>query len=257
MTLLITPIPAFKDNYIWVVVNRMQRRALVVDPGDAHPVIDYLQQQKLTLSGVLITHHHWDHTNGLSDLLKHHPAPVFGSERCEIPLLTNRLSEHQTVHLDPFPTFHTIDIPGHTMDHIAYYSPGILFCGDTLFSGGCGRIFEGTAHQMYASLQKITALPEETQIYCAHEYTLNNLLFAQQVEPGNPKIQQRIQQISALRKKNKPSLPSLLREEKKINPFLRCTSLEIIQHAEHHAGRALANVIEVFAELRAWKNNFR
>ena len=253
--ILIKPIPILSDNYVWVMVNTLQRCALVVDPGDARPVIDYLSHHDLTLSAVFITHHHGDHTQGLFDLLEHHAVPVFGSTR-KIRHITHQVSAPQTIFLESFPVFQILDIPGHTLDHIAYYSEEILFCGDTLFSGGCGRIFEGTPKQMYASLQKIAALPDDTLIYCAHEYTLKNLLFARLVEPGNTTIQQRLEHVRLLIQKNKPSLPSCLIDEKEINPFLRCTSPEVIQQVEHHAGRHLSNAIEVFTELRAWKNNF-
>lgn len=255
MTIIITPVPVLKDNYVWIMANAKERTAIVVDPGDASPVIDYLQQHQLKVCAVFITHHHWDHTNGLSELIRQCSAPVFGSIHSIVQGLTHRVSEDQAVVIDTFPPFRVMDIPGHTLDHIAYYSPGILFCGDTLFSAGCGRVFEGSAAQLYRALQKMAALPDDTGIYCGHEYTLNNLLFAQQVEPGNEKIGIRIQQVSALREKNRPSLPSFLSDERDTNPFLRCTSPEIIQHAECHAGHVLLDSVDVFSELRAWKSS--
>lgn len=256
MELTLYPIPTLKDNYVWTVINPSNRCALVVDPGEARPVIHYLNQYKLALHGVLITHHHWDHTNGVSELIQHYPAPVFASVRCNIPNLTHRLAEHQTVDLDFFPSFQVIDIPGHTLDHVAYYAPGILFCGDTLFSAGCGRAFEGTAEQLYSSLQKIAALPDNTRLYCAHEYTLNNLRFSQRVDPDNLAVNQHIQTVIALRKNGEPTLPSLLKLEKDINPFLRCHVPSVIHHVEQHVERSLPTPVDVFRELRQWKDIF-
>lgn len=256
MELTIYPIPTLKDNYVWIIINEPQRSALVVDPGEALPVIHYLKQHQLALHGVLITHHHWDHTNGVSELIQHYPAPVFASVRCNIPNITQQLVDHQSIHLDLFPPFQVIDIPGHTLDHIAYYASGILFCGDTLFSVGCGRVFEGTAEQLYTSLQKIMALPDDTKIYCAHEYTLNNLHFAQKVEPENLKIDQHMRAVTALRKNNAPSLPSLLKIEKEINPFLRCHIPSVIQSVEQYSGRHLQQIVDIFRELRKWKDVF-
>ncbi len=256
MELSIHPIPTLKDNYVWTMINESQRCALVVDPGEALPVINYLRQHQLALHGVLITHHHWDHTNGISELIQHYPAPVFASVRCHIPGITHHLAEHQTIALDLFPSLQVIDIPGHTLDHIAFYSPGILFCGDTLFSAGCGRVFEGTAEQLYASLQKLSALPDDTKVYCAHEYTVNNLRFSYQVEPENLAANQHMHTTMALQKNNEPTLPSLLKLEKEINPFLRCHNESLIQRVEQHAGRKLPQAVDVFRELRKWKDIF-
>lgn len=256
MTLTIYPVPTLKDNYVWIIINESEQCALVVDPGESQPVIDYLKKNQLNLRGVFITHHHWDHTNGIAELVKHYPVPVFASTQCPVPSITHRLSEHQTVNLDSFPSFRVIDIPGHTLDHIAYYAPGILFCGDTLFSAGCGRIFEGTAEQLYSSLQKIMSLPDDTQIYCAHEYTLNNLRFSQQVEPDNIAINQHMRNVTLLRHKNEPTLPSRLKLEKEMNPFLRCHISAVIQRVEQYAEKSLPSSIEVFKVLRQWKDSF-
>lgn len=256
MELNIYAIPTLKDNYVWTIINESHRFALVVDPGEAAPVIDYLKEHRLVLQGILITHHHWDHTNGVSELIQHYPAPVFASARCHIPDITHHLEEHQSINLDGFPLIQVIDIPGHTLDHIAYYAPGILFCGDTLFSAGCGRAFEGIPEQLYASLQKIVALPNDTKIYCAHEYTLNNLRFAQQVEPENLDIHQHMQTVMALRENNQPTLPSVLQLENAINPFLRCHIPSVIEHVQQYVGRDLQNAVDVFCELRYWKDRF-
>lgn len=257
LDITIHPISALKDNYIWGIVNTKKQCALIVDPGDAKPVIAWLKQHHLELNGILITHHHWDHVNGVTDLLKHSQVPVFGSTRSPFSELTHRVDEGQLVIInDAFPSFNVIAIPGHTLDHIAYYGDRILFCGDTLFAGGCGRLFEGTAEQLYASLQKICRLPDNTKIYCAHEYTVNNLRFAHTVEPRNKNITQRMEHVSALREKDTPSIPSLLLEEKQTNPFLRCEIPDIIEQVEKQMKRPLNCAIKVFSALREWKNVF-
>lgn len=252
----IYPVSALKDNYIWIIVNTREQSALVVDPGDATPLA-YLKQHQLQLKGILITHHHWDHVNGVAELLQHHPVPVFGYMHSQCPHVTHRVNADDIINIDAcFPKFRVMTLPGHTLDHIAYYANNALFCGDTLFGGGCGRLFEGTAEQLYSSLQKIAGLPEQTAIYCAHEYTYKNLQFAQRVEPGNQQIKQRIEKTKKLRENKIPSLPSLLIEEKQTNPFLRCDIPEVIHQTEHHCQRLLTHPIDVFTELRKWKDNF-
>ena len=252
----IIPVPTLKDNYVWVIINTNQHEALVVDPGDAKPVITFLKQRHLTPAGILITHHHWDHTNGIAELKNHVAIPVYGSQKEHVPTITVSVQEPDTVRLPGFPTFHIMAIPGHTLGHIAYYAQGMLFCGDTLFSAGCGRLFEGTPLQMYTTLQKIASLPGETNIYCAHEYTLNNLRFAAVVEPTNRVITEQAQQIAELRKETLPSLPSRLAIEKEINPFLRCDIPEVIANVEKYAGKKLSTSLDVFTWLRKWKDNF-
>ncbi len=255
--ILIHPIPAFKDNYIWAVVNTNTREVLIVDPGEAEAVLDYCQQQQLTIKAILITHHHGDHTAGVKALIKQHPAPVFGYRGSSFPLITHHVQEGDRIELDQhFPVYEVLEIPGHTLDHVAYYAENSLFCGDTLFAAGCGRLFEGSAAQMFASLQKIAHLPEETDIYCAHEYTLNNLRFAHLVEPQNPHILKRLQHVSHLREQEKPSLPSQLKEEKETNPFLRCHIPALIEQVEQHAQISLQQPVEIFAALRGWKDLF-
>ena len=253
----IHPITAFKDNYIWIIVNKQKRCALIVDPGEAAPVQAYLKQHHLDLHGIFITHHHGDHVYGVVDLINDHPVPVFGCIRSPYPHLTHRVDEGDSIFISHhFPTYQVLAIPGHTLDHIAYYAQNALFCGDTLFAAGCGRVFEGTMEQLYTSLQKIAALPEQTNIYCGHEYTLQNLHFAQHIEPTNPDIQQRIKQVTQIRQENHPSLPSLLMEEKKTNPFLRCENPDVIEQASRHAACSLKQPTDVFAALRTWKNEF-
>ena len=248
---------ALTDNYIWIIVNTRQQSALIVDPGDATPALAFLKQYQLELKGILITHHHWDHVNGVGDILQHYPVPVLGGSLSQLPLLTHKFKDGEVISVDAcFPQYQVLAIPGHTLDHIAYYADNSLFCGDTLFGAGCGRLFEGTAEQMYASLQKITSLPEQTEIYCAHEYTLNNLVFAETVEPDNQNIKQRIEKTKTLRKNNLPSLPSLLLEEKQSNPFLRCEIPAVIQQTERHSQRSLKQPVDVFTALRQWKDHF-
>lgn len=255
-TIRVEPIRALKDNYVWAIVDSEQHAAIIVDPGEAMPVIDFLDKQKLSLRAILITHHHWDHVNGIAEILAQHNAPVYGPANEDIPHLTHPLSSATTVNINGFPELKVLEIPGHTSGHIAYYAPDMLFCGDTLFAAGCGRIFEGTAAQMYDSLQKIAALPAHTGIYCGHEYTLNNLRFAQTVEPDNKNIAERIKQVTELRDNHLPSLPSLLSEELTTNPFLRCDSFDIKATLEKQHSTELQDPVAVFAVLRKLKDRF-
>jgi hydroxyacylglutathione hydrolase len=253
----IKAIPTLKDNYVWVMIDSNQHSAIIVDPGEATPVIAFLKQHHLSLLAILITHHHWDHTNGITEILHEFPAPVYGPANEAIAEMTKPLQDNTTFHIPGFPEdISVIAIPGHTSGHIAYHVANALFCGDTLFAAGCGRLFEGTATQMAASLQKITSLPDDTQIYCAHEYTLNNLRFAQTVEPNNQEIAKRIQRVTELRNNNQPSLPSTLNEEKATNPFLRCDSAELKASVEKQTGVSPDNTIAVFTALRKWKDIF-
>jgi hydroxyacylglutathione hydrolase len=251
----VVAIPAFEDNYIWLILDEGRQHAAIVDPGDAEPVLDYLSAHDITPCAILITHHHGDHTGGIHDLLAVHPMPVYGPAHECIPALTEPLKEGDHVVLDALGAdFRVIDAPGHTRGHILYYGHGILFCGDTLFAGGCGRIFEGTPAQMYDSLNKIAALPDDTQVYCAHEYTEANLRFAEIAEPGNAALLTRIEQTRALRARGEATVPSRLGLEKQTNPFLRSEVTEIVRGAERFAGKTLAGPAEVFATVRHWKD---
>lgn len=253
----IFPIPALKDNYIWALLDTQSNQAWVVDPGDATPVITTLSQKQLILSGILITHHHWDHSNGIPELLNHFgKIPVVGSYKSPNPHISHPVKESDTITCFDS-TFKAIEIPGHTLDHTAYYNENSLFCGDTLFSAGCGKIFEGTPEMMYHSLQKLFQLNDETQIYCGHEYTLANLQFAQHVEPHNEFIKKKTIEVKQILQRSKPTLPSILTEEKNINPFLRCQVETVIDAVEKFAGKKLNTPVDIFSHLREWKNGFR
>lgn len=251
------PILALKDNYIWAVVNPKQASTVIVDPGAAQPVIDFLLHHKLRLAAILLTHHHWDHTNSVLPLLQHYSAPVYGPGK-HIAGVTHVASEDKRIEIDAVGiTYQVLHIPGHTLDHVAYYSEFGLFCGDTLFGAGCGRVFEGTAVQMYSSLQKIAALPNDTKLYCGHEYTLKNLHFAQTIEPNNADILHRLEQVRCMREQQQPSLPSTLKEEKITNPFLRCSAPALLARVKELAGSTFDHdPVAVFSWLRARKDVF-
>lgn len=252
----VVPIPAFEDNYIWLL--KQGRHAVVVDPGEADPVLDYLAQQQLTLSAILCTHHHGDHVGGNRELLAAHAVPVYGPAHEKIPGRTQAVRQGDRVALPELDvTFDVLDVPGHTAGHVAYYGAGSLFCGDTLFACGCGRLFEGTPLQMADSLARIAALPRDTRIYCAHEYTLANIRFARVVDPNNRELVQREARDRASREKHRPTLPSTLDLELRTNPFLRCNEPAIREAAAQRAGHPLADNVAVFAEIRSWKNTFR
>ena len=253
--LAIHAVPAFKDNYIWMLDNG--REAVAVDPGDDAPVEEFLAARGLHLAAVLATHHHADHVGGLPALARRWKCPTFGPAREVAAALDRRLAEGDRFAVPGVGVeLSTLDIPGHTAGHIALVGAGSLFCGDTLFACGCGRLFEGTAAQMVESLGKLARLDPATRIYCGHEYTLANIRFAQAVEPGNAALEQRRIRDEQKRARGAPTLPSTIGEELATNPFLRCGEPEVAAAAARHAGRALAGHVEVFAELRAWKNAF-
>jgi len=234
---------------------------VVVDPGDAGPVLAHFEREGLTLAAVLATHHHGDHVGGIRTLLARWQVPVFGPSRERIPGLTHALAEGDAITVPGIGVrMSALDIPGHTAGHIAYvatdHDPPLLFCGDTLFAAGCGRLFEGSPAQMVASLDKLSALPAATQVYCGHEYTLANLRFAGAVEPANVLLQERQAREKTKRDQDRPTLPSTIGEERATNPFLHCDDPAVRAAAERHAGRLLDGRVAVFAEIRAWKNAF-
>lgn len=248
-------VPAFKDNYIWMLDDG--RNAVAVDPGDAEPVRQFLARTGLKLSAVLATHHHADHVGGLVGLAAEWRCPTFGPAHETIAGLDRRLEEGDRFDVPGVGiALETFDIPGHTAGHIALFGAGLLFCGDTLFTCGCGRLFEGTAQQMVASLDKLARLPGTTRIFCGHEYTIANIRFALAVEPDNARLKARLARDEAKRERAEPTVPSTLEEELATNPFLRCSQPAVIAAAERHAGRKLAGRVEVFAAIREWKNAF-
>jgi hydroxyacylglutathione hydrolase len=256
MSVSVFPIKAFNDNYIWCLHNKTH--CTVVDPGDSAPVLAYCQDNQLILSAIIITHHHWDHTGGIDALLAAFPnIPVYGPQNKNIEQITVRLSQGDAIELAQLGVkFSVIEVPGHTLDHIAYYGDIGLFCGDTLFSAGCGRLFEGTPQQMYQSLAKLTALPADTAVFCTHEYTMANIAFAETVEPNNQALIDYKQWANKQREKNAPTLPSNIQRELAVNPFLRCHSPELVTNVSQNMAATLASEQATFASLRSWKDNF-
>jgi hydroxyacylglutathione hydrolase len=258
-TLEVTAVPAFDDNYLWLIHSpQSDRQVLAVDPGDAEAVRKRLELDRLQLNGILVTHHHADHVGGVAGLLEDQQVPVIGPENETIPGQPRRVRQGEHVRFTELGLdFEVFEVPGHTAGHIAYVGHGAVFCGDTLFSAGCGRLFEGTAEQMAASLKKLAALPMDTQVYCAHEYTLSNLRFAQVIEPNNEDLADHLRHCLELRRAGRPTVPSSIGLELRINPFLRTCAETVKCTAEQHAGRTLDSETEVFAVLRDWKNHFR
>jgi hydroxyacylglutathione hydrolase len=254
----VKPLRAFSDNYIWLIHGLPDaRRVAVVDPGDAAPVLRALEKEELELEALLITHHHGDHTGGIQALLERRDVPVYGPAGERIPGRTHALRGGDRVSVANLGLeFEIIDVPGHTAGHIAYYGQGALFCGDTLFSGGCGRLFEGTPAQMTSSLDRLAALPDATRVYCAHEYTLANLRFAAAVEPDNEALADYAARARSLRAEDRPTLPSTVGLERAVNPFLRCDAPAVIRAAQAHSGGPLESRVDVFATVRAWKDKF-
>ncbi|MGR5066375.1 hydroxyacylglutathione hydrolase [Photobacterium sp. DNB22_13_2] len=251
--LTIKSIPAFNDNYIWLI-HSPDNHCVVVDPGDATPVLELLEKEELELDAILITHHHNDHIGGISELKRRYPNIHIVAPSAEpIPGVSQSVDDGDQVEIFG-ERFMVLGVPGHTAGHVAYVGDGKLFCGDTLFSAGCGRLFEGTAGQMYASLQKLSALPDETEIYCAHEYTSSNLAFALVAEQDNPHLQRYREEVGRMRAQGTSTIPSTLKQEKLINPFLRCDQPSIKKSVANKAVND--SDVETFAALRRWKDEF-
>src|SRR6202043_2463 len=247
------------DNYIWLIRSpRVAGHVVAVDPGDAAPVRAELRRSGASLAAILLTHHHPDHIGGVAGLLELGPVPVIGPEDARIALRNRTVRDGERCDLPDLGLgFEILAVPGHTLSHIAFWGHGALFCGDTLFSAGCGRMFEGTPIEMSASLTKLRNLPPDTRVFCGHEYTAANLRFALTVDPGNVAALEYRDQVDRLRAKDSPTLPSTLGLEIRVNPFLRCDEPAIVTAAEAHAGKSLHGAAEVFGVLRAWKDQFR
>lgn len=252
----ITALPAFTDNYIWLLQDPDTRRCAVVDPGDAAPVQAWLSANpQWVLSDILITHHHHDHVGGVEQLKKATDAKVYGPASENIPARDVALKDHDRINVLGW-DFEVIAVPGHTLGHIAFYHEGALFCGDTLFAAGCGRLFEGTPEQMHTSLTRLASFPEDTRVYCTHEYTLSNLRFAVAVEPGNKNTAERLAKVTEQRSAGVITLPSSLALEKLTNPFLRVDETSVKEKVDERDGPKNRAPSAVFAALRAWKDTF-
>jgi hydroxyacylglutathione hydrolase len=255
----VRPVRAFSDNYIWLIASpRAQGRLVAVDPGDAAPVLAELQRSGASLAAILLTHHHLDHIGGVAGLLHHAAVPVIGPNDARIAQRTLTVGDRDPCDLpDLGLSFEILQVPGHTLSHIAFWGHDALFCGDTLFSAGCGRMFEGTPTEMNASLTKLRNLPPDSRVFCGHEYTAANLRFALTVEPHNNAALEYQAAVVRVRAQGDPTLPSTMGLELEVNPFLRCDVPAVVTAAEVHAGKPLKSSAEVFGVLRAWKDQFR
>ena len=252
----IHPLRAFSDNYIWTLIK--DNEVTVVDPGDAGPVKEFLIDKPLILKNILVTHHHFDHTGGIEDLSANFNCDVFGPTGNHINGITKTLVEGDQFEISNV-TFHVLSTPGHTLDHLSFFTDNnqpLLFSGDTLFFGGCGRLFEGTPQQMYQSLSKFSELPLDTQIFCGHEYTESNLNFAAEVEPYNTELSIKLEEVRQLRKKDEITLPSSIATELSVNPFMRCKESGVIKAAQEYSQTNVSQGEEVLGVIRDWKDNF-
>jgi hydroxyacylglutathione hydrolase len=256
--LTLCPIPVLDDNYVWVLQLPGVASVAIVDPGDGVATLAALERRELEPCAVLLTHHHADHVGGVDEIIERHEVEVYGPALESIQSVNRPVSDTHVVRIPELDLELTvIDVPGHTAGHVAYLGPGFVLSGDTLFTGGCGRVFEGTPGQMYGSLQRLAGLPPSTGVYCAHEYTVANLRFALQVEPENQALQRRLASAEDLRTEDQPTVPSTIGEELQTNPFLRCHVAEVRAAAEANVGARLSDEVEVFAAVRAWKDGWR
>lgn len=254
----IVPLPAFSDNYIWLI-NNSHNECIVVDPGCARTVIDYCEQQQLTPVAIFLTHHHHDHTGGVAAIKRTYRCPIYGPSYLNADYISHPLAAGDEIALARFAlNFEILYVPGHTLDHIAYFdlASRLLFCGDTLFSAGCGRLFEGTPAQMLHSLQQLAALPNDTLVYCTHEYTASNIAFARQIEPDNAALARYEQEVKQQRCLNQPTLPSSIAQEKQINPFLRCADQAIQASVAHISNNNCTDELSTFTLMRQLKDSF-
>ena len=255
--LTITPIRALRDNYIWMIARAGCDRVVIVDPGESAPVLSVLGSAGLKIAAILVTHHHPDHVAGIRRLAAEAAVQVFGPQIEQIPARTDGVADGDRVVIAALALeFRALSVPGHTLGAIAYLGHGAVFSGDTLFTGGCGRLFEGTPKQMCASLDKLAALPKTTNVYCGHEYTLANMMFAAAVEPDNQAVMERREYTESRIAAGMPCVPSTLQCEIETNPFLRCRESSVRRAAESYSGRHLERPEEVFAVIREWKNHF-
>ncbi|MGB5444245.1 MAG: hydroxyacylglutathione hydrolase [Psychromonas sp.] len=249
-------IHAFKDNYIWLIKDSQSQHCIIVDPGDAAPVLEILEHEQLVIDAILLTHHHADHIGGVEALVAQDENIAIYSQN-RLFKRSKLITEADTLSFfDGRFSLQVMEVPGHTLDHVVFYNEQLLFCGDTLFSGGCGRVFEGTNEQMFSSLSRLALLPKETEVYCAHEYTQNNLIFAHHIEPKNTLLLNYIQQVSKKRQQGLPTIPTTIGLEMAINPFLRCQQKTVINSLQAQLGLELQAGVSCFNALRNYKNDF-
>ena len=248
---------ALKDNYIWLIKDSQSQHCIIVDPGDAAPVLDIVENEQLIIDAILLTHHHADHVGGVQALLAARDENIALYSKNELFKDSKLIKEGDTINFfDGKFSLQVLEVPGHTLDHIVFYNEQLLFCGDTLFSGGCGRVFEGNFEQMFAALSRLALLDDHTKVYCAHEYTQNNLIFAHHIEPENALLLNYIQQVSKKRDQGLPTIPSTIGLEKAINPFLRCTQKTLINNLQAHLREEIDGGLNCFSALRQYKNDF-